>query len=115
MLTGHTSLVTTAVEIPHHTAQQVPLRLNGHIYLVIATKEVSKLEGTAVWIGELVVNTHLYETIFSQQVSTIDIILFAVFHFDVVHHLTRIIQMNNDIFCHRSHVSATEDIDDRAS
>ena len=109
---GHTTLVTTAIEVSHLTAQQVPPGLNGHVDFVVTTEEVSYLEGIAIRIGELVVNTHQLETIFGQQVY---FFLFVVLHYDVVHHLAWIVQMNDNILGHRSHVATTENIDDRTA
>ena len=112
--TGHTTFVTTAIEVSHLTTQQVPPGLNGHVDLVVTSEEITDLESTTVRIGELVVDAHLDETGFGQQVSTA-FILFAVLHFNVVHHLTWIIQMDDSILGHRSHVATAKDVDNRTA
>ena len=43
--TGHTSFVTTTIEVADDTLLQVPLRTDGHVGLIVATKDTGKVEG----------------------------------------------------------------------
>ena len=113
--TRHTSLVTAAVEVSHLAAQQVPFRLNGHINLIIATEEITYLEGSAVRIGELVVEPHLLKAFLNEQVySTVSDFshLFPILHIDMVHHLTWIVKVDDGTNRHVGTVATAKHIDD---
>ena len=43
---GHGATVTTAVEVTHLTSEQVPRRTDGHLCLIVTTKEATNLVGT---------------------------------------------------------------------
>ena len=46
----HVTTVTTAVEVTHLTSEQVPCRTDGHLSLVVTTKETAYLECATTWL-----------------------------------------------------------------
>ena len=57
--TGHTSLVTTTIEVADLTLLQIPSRTNSHISLVVSTKETTYLVGITAGVREGGVDAHL--------------------------------------------------------
>ena len=60
--TGHSTLVTSAVEVVHLTRLEVPRRTDVHLSLVIATKDAVELEVSETRIGMGKVESHKFAT-----------------------------------------------------
>ena len=116
---GHSTTVTTAIEVTHLTRQQVPRRTDVHLSLVVATKEAAYLIGTTAGLREGGVDTHLLEAGVGEQVDG-TCRAFGNLHTssigpDMVHHRTGVIDVDDCLFLYRSIVTTTVGIDNRAT
>ena len=105
--TGHTSLITTAIEVTDSALLQIPSRTDSHICLIITAKQASYLVCVAAWIREGGIDAHLVlEALIGQQLTCIISIRIASIC-DTVHHLAGVIHADNCSLCYCSIVSTT--------
>ena len=111
-LAGHGTLVTAAINIPDLAAFQSPNRTDGHLGLVVATKQATNLVVTTARIREAGVDSHLnLETIVGQQFASI-VGIRIIRILDGIDHFTRIVQTNDRRVGHASVVTTAVGIDD---
>ena len=106
--TGHCTTVTSGVEVTDLTALQIPSGTDGHGFLVVATEEATDLEGFTVSIRIAKVHSHSFDTVISQQ-------FFDTIFFNTADNLTRVVNTNNGLLCHRCLVSTTKSPNDRTT
>ena len=70
VMTGHATLVATGVERSDGTVHQAPGGHDGHLRLVIATKETAYLIFGTGGIGEIGIDVHLLEAFRGQQLTS---------------------------------------------
>ena len=103
---GHTTLITTTIEVTNRTSLQIPSRTDSHICLVVTTKEATNLEGITTWIREGGVDAHLVlKAIIGQQFT----ITFSrdTGILNAINHLTWIVQADDGSFRHSGIVTTT--------
>ena len=111
---GHTTLITTTIEVTNRTSLQIPSGTDSHISLVVATKEATNLEGITTWIREGGVDAHLVlKAIIGQQFT----ITFSrdTGILNAINHLTWIVQADDGSFRHSGIVTTTIGINNRTT
>ena len=110
--TGHTSLITTTIEVADPTFLQIPSRTDGHVSLIVTTKQSTNLVGITAGVGEGSVNAHLFfEAVVGQQLASVISIRIGCIY-DSIHHFTGVIHTDNSSLRYCSIVTATIGIDD---
>ena len=118
---GHTSLVTTTIEVTDFTLLQVPARTDSHISLVVTAKEASYLVGITARIREGGVDVHpVLKTVVVQHLANstlerISISIRIVRINNTADHLARILQGNNGLPSNGRIIAATISIYDRTA
>ena len=109
--TGHSTFVTTAIDVTDFTFLQVPCRTNSHIGLVVTTKETTYLILTTGRMREGGVDAHPLNTFHSQQLH----ILCATNFFDTVDNMAVVVHIDNRLLVDGSIVTTTVCINDGAT
>ena len=112
---GHTSLVTTTIEVTDFTLLQVPTGTDSHISLVVTAKEASYLVGITARIREGGVDAHpILKAVVVQYLATCASIRIVSIN-DTADHLARILQGNNGLTRDGRIIAATISIYDRTT
>ena len=106
--TGHSTFVTTAIDVTDFTFLQVPCRTDSHIGLVVTTKETTYLILATGRMREGGVDAHPLNTFHSQQLH----ILCATNFFDTVDNMATVVHIDHRVFVDGCIVTTTVCIND---